>query len=1436
MKRTLLIILFLLLALSALPAAEAGTQIKTVGFFIDQRLQNAQSDVIGGGSWDSRNVAINLPESSIKIISSWVEFRAVSTSLTSQIINVSLTINNTQISNANKSKPVYYLGSTIEEYPFSVYGDATTFISSKTWPGVNGVNVSARINGTTTNQHNAVLWITYSYDDTSPIQLNTVIYPIYTWNTTVAAGSAIKINFTTYIPESESIASQWANIYGWVDCAGTGVDALLHVNMSGGDIDNAKPLYAECGSLASYDTLWMFNLTGTNFAVNQNQSIGINTTTQVFETLGGEIFVTYNTTIANQNNLTKTVAYFLGQSTNNPTTLVHNLTQTFFLPETGATVRQAWAHVLLGWTATSAGSALVSGKVGSTTVPPIRYQLNAPGETMGQNQVIYNLTGAASSLTNGTSVFLNVSYSAATSDTASAILYVTYTYAKATTDYQTTIQYFVGNSPGEQNDNESAVTINLPENLDQAFQVRLNTFLHAISMSNASVNVYNVSTNFSLTSSRLKVPLGNSVIRRTAAILNNDTQGVITGNGTYTIGAQRTTPAAAAGVAFASKLFFTYTPSNDTVAPTASSIITNATPNIKQNDWVNFSTLWTDNKKLSGYWFSLNQSANANSNSTPQDFLGSPASGVSSNVTLITAKPGQRISWRFIANDTARNNGTMSVQDFFVNPGLRYNNTFNDNGDNLTGLTAAAVAVGDFTGDGILDFVIMGMNLTTAVPDPVTFAYTGDKNKNSIVRNRSWDMNITPLGLGSLALADFDNDGRLDLIETGQNETLGSSGRQAWVYTNNGTGFRQNVSWSSNLTGVLNSSIAVGDLNNDGKVDAILSGSARIGAASRQAGLTFVYINTGTTLRYNSTFSAGLMRVNRSSLVLADFDNNTELDLIVAGQTNTLNTTAVYTNNGASFAYNLTLGGNLSNSSNANILAGDVDNDGKMDLVQLLGDGTPPRARIYINNGTNFLLLENLSWEVNVTALIDSQASLGDIDNDGWLDLVTSGRTAVNPTLSSVLTYINNRTGFAETLSFESEVASIDQGDVVLADFTNDTSLDLIAAGRRLPNGDNITRIYTSDAHLNRTNTAPSPPTNLSFFVVANQGINLTWTGGSDTETPTPGLYYNIRMGTCTGCNDIVSSAHGGSGPGADGLFGNMQKKQRTTLVINSSNTYYWSVQTIDTGLMKSAFSTEQVINPASGADITPPTWDTQAQSASTVSQSGTLNLSANVADTVGLSVAFLSTNESGVWVNYTRGDRYGSPLNMSGTSGTASFIWTNYSLEGGVNIGWIIYVNDTSGNVAQTGQLNFTLLKTISISINPNALEMGKLAPGGYNSTGTTAGYNPLPFVINNTGNFATNVTIGAGDLFQTVANPNIYFQFRSVVNETNSVRNTVLELISSFLNIPATASAVMVANMTNFTEYNNEIRVHINVTVPTNEPPANLTSTVTFTASQAY
>jgi hypothetical protein len=114
--------------------------------------------------------------------------------------------------------------------------------------------------------------------------------------------------------------------------------------------------------------------------------------------------------------------------------------------------------------------------------------------------------------------------------------------------------------------------------------------------------------------------------------------------------------------------------------------------------------------------------------------------------------------------------------------------------------------------------------------------------------------------------------------------------------------------------------------------------------------------------------------------------------------------------------------------------------------------------------------------------------------------------------------------------------------------------------------------------------------------------------------------------------------------------------------------------------------------------DTAPPQWSLPAVNVTKPHRGEGVNISALWWDAIGgMNKAWLSTNESGIWRNYTDGT-YESPKSLSGTDPlTVNFSWMNDTGEPRI-IGWIIYANDTLKNENGTNlpagyyQGNFTL------------------------------------------------------------------------------------------------------------------------------------------------
>ena len=139
----------------------------------------------------------------------------------------------------------------------------------------------------------------------------------------------------------------------------------------------------------------------------------------------------------------------------------------------------------------------------------------------------------------------------------------------------------------------------------------------------------------------------------------------------------------------------------------------------------------------------------------------------------------------------------------------------------------------------------------------------------------------------SSAWGDYDNDGYLDFLLTGY---VFGIGRVSWVYRNNGNGtFTQQSSIS--LIGVETSSVSWGDYDNDGDLDILLTGYN-----SGDAGISRIYRNNGNNSFTRQT-SIYLTGIENGSVSWGDYDNDGDLDILLAGSSGSGYISKIYRNN-----------------------------------------------------------------------------------------------------------------------------------------------------------------------------------------------------------------------------------------------------------------------------------------------------------------------------------------------------------------------------------------------------------------------------------------------------------------------------------------------------------------------------------------------------------
>jgi hypothetical protein len=213
---------------------------------------------------------------------------------------------------------------------------------------------------------------------------------------------------------------------------------------------------------------------------------------------------------------------------------------------------------------------------------------------------------------------------------------------------------------------------------------------------------------------------------------------------------------------------------------------------------------------------------------------------------------------------------------------------YRNNGDNtfieqigisLTGLENSSAAWGDYDNDGNLDLLLTG--------------YCNSGASSKIYRNNGDNTFIEQTGIslinvssGSVAWGDYDNDGNLDILLTGQDR---SNNKIFRIYHNNGNNsFTDQTSIS--LTGVYSGCVVWGDYDNDGYSDILLTGQDASGN-----GISKIYRNNHDN-SFSEQTSISLAGVYKSAVAWGDFDNDGDLDILLTGSTNSGLVSKIYRN------------------------------------------------------------------------------------------------------------------------------------------------------------------------------------------------------------------------------------------------------------------------------------------------------------------------------------------------------------------------------------------------------------------------------------------------------------------------------------------------------------------------------------------------------------
>src|SRR5665213_1991617 len=228
----------------------------------------------------------------------------------------------------------------------------------------------------------------------------------------------------------------------------------------------------------------------------------------------------------------------------------------------------------------------------------------------------------------------------------------------------------------------------------------------------------------------------------------------------------------------------------------------------------------------------------------------------------------------------------------------------------LPGVAYSSVVCGNFNNDGKPDVLLTGANVSFNGICQVWRSQTNGVFTNFTAAFPGISTNAVTSS--AVAQGDFDNDGRPDFLITGFAGVDGNSSpvfiSQVWRNLGNGSFTNMNVG----LPGVYQSSAAFADYDNDGKLDILFAG-----VNSQSNLICQVWRNTGNWVFTNIV--AGLPGIRSGSVAWADFDNDGRLDPLLSGlDTNSNPILHVYHNNTVSnntFALRITTLKTLANRS-----------------------------------------------------------------------------------------------------------------------------------------------------------------------------------------------------------------------------------------------------------------------------------------------------------------------------------------------------------------------------------------------------------------------------------------------------------------------------------------------------------------------------------------
>jgi hypothetical protein len=290
----------------------------------------------------------------------------------------------------------------------------------------------------------------------------------------------------------------------------------------------------------------------------------------------------------------------------------------------------------------------------------------------------------------------------------------------------------------------------------------------------------------------------------------------------------------------------------------------------------------------------------------------------------------------------------------------------------------------------------------------------------------------------------------------------------------------------------------LGDVDGDGDLDLVVGNTEQPDGS----GPTRLYFNNGS--QADPFADAAVSDIPNAlfetkAVALRDIDGDGDLDLVAAafeGQT------WLYLNNGTAdpFSDHIAHPVSQGDAQTKAMALGDVDNDGDLDVV--LGIENQPNA-LFLNNGSTHPFSDTVAIPITLDADPTRALALGDLDGDGDLDLVAANGIDDSEVVFPNKLYLNldPATPFSGTVGLTVTADADPTWALALGDVDGDADLDLVVGNFVDPEG------YANKLYLNNGTADPFSGTvaiTVSTHISFTKGMalgDMDWDGDLDLVT-----------------------------------------------------------------------------------------------------------------------------------------------------------------------------------------------------------------------------------------------------------------------------------------------------------------------------------------------